>query len=206
MTSTGPTLHLASARGTDRAIALLLHGGAEAGHDPVDAWSGPVIRMRPFGWAIRRRAPEIAIARLRFGQRGWNGAAASPVADVEHALAELERRRPGAPVVLVGHSMGGRAAVRAAGHPSVIGVVALAPWLPPGEPEGQLAGRDLVILHGTDDQRTSPALSAQYAGRAEGAARSVRYVAVPGGDHAMLRPWRTWHREAADAVILIARR
>ncbi|WP_438949092.1 LLM class flavin-dependent oxidoreductase, partial [Streptomyces harbinensis] len=32
------------------------------------------------------------------------------------------------PVVLVGHSMGGRAALRAAGHPAVTGVVALAPW------------------------------------------------------------------------------
>jgi dienelactone hydrolase len=206
VTSTGPTLHLASARGDERAIALLLHGGAELGHDPVDAWSGPVVRMRPFGWAIRRRTPEIGIARLRFGQRGWNGTAASPVADVEHALAELRRRRPGIPVVLVGHSMGGRAAVRAAGDQSVLGVVALAPWLPPDEPEDQLAGRDLVILHGTDDQRTSPERSAQYAERVEGVARSVRYVAIPGGDHAMLRPWRTWHREAANAVTAIADR
>ena len=206
MPSAGPALHLRSARGTDRAIALLLHGGAEVGHDPVDAWSGPVVRMRPFGWAIHRHAREIAVARLRFVQRGWNGAAASPVADVEHALAEIRRRRPGIPVVLVGHSMGGRAAVRAAGDPSVLGVVALAPWLPPGEPEDQLAGRDLVILHGTDDQRTSPTRSAQYATRAEAVARSARYVAIPGGDHAMLRPWRTWHRETAAAVAAIVRR
>jgi dienelactone hydrolase len=186
------------------AIALLLHGGAEVGTDPVSAWAGPVLRMRPIGWAIHRRSPQVALASLRYRRRGWNGDAADPVVDVEDAIARLRGMHPDLPIILVGHSMGGRAAIRAAGDPQVCGVVALAPWLPRGEPVAQLAGVDLVVIHGTGDRRTSPDLSAQFASSAQGIARSVRYVGVPGGDHAMLRHALTWHRLTADAVATIA--
>lgn len=186
------------------AIALLLHGGAEVGRDPVRAWSGPALRMRPIGWAIRRHATGVAPAYLRYRHRGWNGDAADPVRDVAAAIGRLGERHPDLPIILVGHSMGGRAAVRAAVDPRVTGVVALAPWLPRGEPTQQLAGVDLVVIHGTDDRRTSPELSADYAHAAEGVARSSRYLAIPGGDHAMLRHASTWHRCTADAVATIA--
>ncbi len=183
-----------------RAVVLLLHGGAEAGLEPVSRWAGPPLRMVPFGWAIRRRNRRVAVARLRYRRRGWNGAAADPLADVRDALARLDARRPGLPVVLVGHSMGGRAALRAAGDPHVLGVVALAPWIPPEDPVDQLAGRDVVVLHGTDDDRTSPGNSARFAERIAGVARSVHSETIPGGDHAMLRHARRWHRLTADAV------
>jgi alpha-beta hydrolase superfamily lysophospholipase len=143
---------------------------------------------------------------MRYRRRGWNGLAADPVADVEYALARIATRRPGIPVVLVGHSMGGRAAIRAAGNPHVRGVVALAPWIPSDDPIDQLAGRDIVVIHGTDDRRTSPAGSARFAGAATPVARSVRYEEIPGGDHAMLRHARTWHRLTADAVVAMAER
>lgn len=58
------------------------------------------------------------------------------------------RRFGATPVVMLGHSLGGRAAVRSAGAAGVRGVVALAPWLPEDEPVDQLAGRALAILHG----------------------------------------------------------
>lgn len=201
-----PTARLTTGRvpAAATAVALLLHGGAEEGTDPVSAWAGPVLRMRPIGWAIHRRSPRIAIASLRYRRRGWNGAAADPVVDVEDAITRLRLRNPDLPIILVGHSMGGRAAIRAAGDPQVCGVVALAPWLPRGEPVAQLAGVDLVVIHGTNDRRTSPELSAQLATSAQGIARSVRYVGVPGGDHAMLRHALTWHRLTADAVATIA--
>ena len=38
---------------------------------------------------------------------------------------------PDLPVCLIGHSLGGRAALLAAGQPTVAGVVALAPWVYP---------------------------------------------------------------------------
>jgi len=183
-----------------RAVVLLLHGGAEAGLEPVSRWAGPPLRMVPFGWAIRRRNRRVAVARLRYRRRGWNGAAEDPLADVRDALTRLDARRPGIPVVLVGHSMGGRAALRAAGDPHVRGVVALAPWIPAEDPVDQLAGRDVVVLHGSDDDRTSPGNSARFAERIAGVARSVRSETIPGGDHAMLRHARRWHRLTADAV------
>jgi len=156
--------------------------------------------MLPFGWAVRRRDRRIAVVRLRYRRRGWNGDAADPVADVRWALAEIERRRPGLPVVLVGHSMGGRAAIAAAGDPHVVGLVALAPWIPPSDPVDQLADRTVVVVHGTDDDRTSPENSARFVARIRGVARDPRWVPVTGGDHAMLRHARRWHHLTADAV------
>jgi alpha-beta hydrolase superfamily lysophospholipase len=182
---------------------VLLHGGAETGVDPVTRWAGPPLRMIPFGWAIRRRDRRVAVARVRFRHRGWNGAAEHPLADVADVLRRIADRRPGLPVVLVGHSMGGRAALRSAGADAVVGVVALAPWVPAADPTGQLAGRAVVIVHGTDDRRTAPAASAAFAERIADVAGSVRYVPLPGSDHAMLRDWSRWHRVTAEAVITI---
>jgi hypothetical protein len=93
--------------------------------------------------------------------------------------------------------MGARAAFRAAGHPAVSAVAGLAPWLPPQEPVAQLAGRRVLLAHGTLDIVTRPAETWAYAERA----RSVTEVAtieVRGGEHAMLRRAALWHRLAAD--------
>ncbi len=201
-----PAPRLITGRVPARAAAtvLLLHGGAEVGREPVRAWSGPVLRMRPIGWAIRRHRPDLALAFLRYRCRGWNGDGAGARHDVADAIARLKERTPDLPVILVGHSMGGRVAIHAADDAQVCGVVALAPWLPRGEPTQQLHGVDLVVLHGTNDRRTSPELSAEYARAAEGTARSVRFVAIPGGDHPMLRHAPTWHRLTSEAVAAIA--
>ncbi|MFM8303034.1 MAG: alpha/beta hydrolase [Actinomycetota bacterium] len=195
-----PHLTVRHLRRRSRAVVLLLHGGAEAGLEPVSRWAGPPLRMVPFGWAIHRRNRRVAVARLRFRRRGWNGVAAHPLEDVRAALERLDRRASGLPVVLVGHSMGGRAAIATAGEPSVLGLVALAPWIPADDPVDQVAGRHVVVIHGSDDQRTSPVASARFAARITGIARSVRTETVPDGDHAMLRHARRWHRLTADAV------
>ena len=201
MTASGaPHLSLPRLDTRTRAVALLLHGGAEVGTEPVARWAGPPLRMVPFGWSIRRHARNVGVARMRYRRRGWNGAAADPLADVEYALTQIDRRRPGLPVVLVGHSMGGRAAILAAGDPQVVGLVALAPWIHRDDPVDQLAGKDVAVLHGTDDHRTSPEGSARFAATIGAIARSVEYVSIPGGDHAMLRHAATWHRSTADAV------
>jgi dienelactone hydrolase len=97
--------------------------------------------------------------------------------------------------------MGGRAALRAAGHPRVAGVLALAPWIPAGEPVEQLRGRAVLIVHGDADRMTDPALSLAYARRAQAEGFDVEYRRIPGGDHAMLHSAAAWHAVAADFVV-----
>jgi hypothetical protein len=93
--------------------------------------------------------------------------------------------------------MGARAAVRAAGHPAVTAVAGLAPWLPPGEPVAQLAGRRVLLAHGTVDTITSPAETWAFVERAR-AVTPVAAVEVCDGDHPMLRRARLWHALAAE--------
>ena len=127
-----------------------------------------VLRMIPLALAIRHglRGSGIAVSRPRYRVRGWNGELASPVQDLRAVIDETVARFGAIPVVLIGHSMGARAAFRVAGHPAVTAVAGLAPWLPPAEPVEQLAGRRVLLAHGTADRITSPAETWAYAERA----------------------------------------
>ena len=180
-------------------IVLVAHGGQERSTAPVSASQLAVLRMIPIAAAIRNAVggDAIDVRRPLFKVRGWNGAQASPVADLIAVLDEIALRSPGVPVVLVGHSMGARAAVRAAGHPAVIAVAGLAPWLPPGEPASQLAGRRLLLAHGTADRITKPADTWAYAGRARDVS-DVTVIEIRGGDHPMIRRALLWHGIAAQ--------
>jgi dienelactone hydrolase len=198
-----PALTVRLPSGPVRAIALVMHGGRSRGTGPVRPTQLAVLRMVPFANSLHRagRADGLAVARLRYVQRGWNGTAQAPLADARWALGELERRFPGAPVALVGHSMGGRTALYVAGYPSVQAVVALAPWIEPGDPTSQLAGRRILIAHGTRDRMTSPPASAAYARAAARVAASVSYVSVEDERHAMLRRAPVWHELATGFVL-----
>jgi pimeloyl-ACP methyl ester carboxylesterase len=123
------------------------------------------------------------------------------VRDLSRILDDLRAEFGPVPVVLVGHSMGARAALRAAGHRSVAAAAGLAPWLPPGEPVGQLTGRRILLAHGTADAVTSPADTWVYAERAR-ALTSVTEIEVGTGEHTML--WRAplWHGLAAAFTCL----
>src|ERR1700748_468129 len=126
-----------------KGVVLVAHGGQTSSTSPTSPLQPAVLRMIPVAGAIRLalRGSGVAIQRHRFRVRGWNGALASPVRDLNEALDSVVAEFGPVPVVLVGHSMGARAAARAAGHPAVTAVAGLAPWLPPGEPRGALAGR-----------------------------------------------------------------
>ena len=128
-------------------IVLVLHGGRVNSTDPVRPWNLALARMRLFvAPVLEHAAPAgVAVAVLRYRHRGWNQEAADAHADAEWALGELSRRYGPVPVALIGHSMGGRAALRAGGHPSVTGIAALAPWAPDGEPVEQLAGQPVAV-------------------------------------------------------------
>ncbi|MFH9689273.1 alpha/beta family hydrolase [Streptomyces sp. NPDC017413] len=183
------------------AAVLVLHGGRESGTGPPPSGllNLPGTRMRPFVRAVSRAAraagDDVLVARVRYVHRGWNGARADPFHDAVAALDALrEEAGEGLPVVLLGHSMGARAALRAAGHPLVRGVVGLAPWCPPGDPVTQLAGRDVVLVHGNRDRMTSPQASQSLTARGRRAGARSCMVTVRDGDHAMIRRAAAWHR------------
>jgi hypothetical protein len=71
-------------------------------------------------------------------------------------------------------------------------VVALAPWLPEGEPVAQLAGRSVVIAHGRHDRVTDPARSLAYALKAAPAAERLCRFEVARSGHAMLERFWIW--------------
>ncbi len=205
MTQSEPTLQLHVGRRAPEAIVLVLHGGREASLDPVSANQLAVLRLVPFARLIRRRGRgRVAVARLRYRQRGWNaspGRPPAPVVDARWALGQLTERFGSLPVGLVGHSMGGRTALRIGGEPGVRGVVGLAPWLPPGEPIEQLTDRRVLLVHGTADRMTDPMLTRAFADRLAAAGGAVSLVRVQDGRHAMLRRPRLWHELAAQFVL-----
>lgn len=179
-------------------VVLVLHGGRKVSQEPTHPLQGPVLRMRPFARSVSRagRAHGVAAWSLRYRLRGWNGAAEDPVADTRWALDEVRRRFGDVRVVLIGHSMGGRAALRAASDPLVAGVVALAPWLPDQEKVEHLAGRQVLIAHGDQERMTDPADSYAYALRARKVTPEICRFVVQADGHAMLRRATDWHRLA----------
>lgn len=184
------------------AVAVVLHGGTEWSQAPTSPRQPSVLRMLPIVWCLRRRGRKhgLAVWALRFAVRGWNGDEMSPMADVRWALEQVRSRHGDVPVALVGHSMGGRAALRGGGG-QVRSVVAHAPWLPAGEPVDQLARCSVLIAHGNEDRRTSPGRSREFAHEAAAVAAHVSWVEVRGSGHALLRRARHWHRLTTDFVL-----
>ncbi|WP_392972227.1 alpha/beta hydrolase [Streptomyces sp. LN245] len=194
--------------GPARAAVLILHGGTVDSKDPLRPWNVARARMRPFVRSVTRALPDgnAFVGQVRYRYRGWNGVDADPVTDVLRALDELAALVGEVPVVLVGHSMGGRAALRAAAAPQVRAVVALAPWCPEGEPVAHLRGKRVIVLHGDRDRVTDPAESFALVRRAAEAGSSASAVRVEGGDHAMLRRAGTWHRATGATVAALVTR
>ena len=182
-----------------RAVVLVVHGGTSVSTRPTSATQLAVLRMVPVAQAIRRavHGSQVAVWRPRFRVRGWNDSQASPVADLNRLLDGLPETIGQVPVILVGHSMGARAALRAGGHPLVTAVAGLAPWLPPGEPVAQLAGRRILLAHASGDTVTRPADTWAYAQQAREASR-VTAIEVRGSEHPMLRRASLWHELAAE--------
>jgi dienelactone hydrolase len=200
---THPTIESHDAPAELRGLALFCHGGTAASVAPPRDGALSLVRMRAFEQFVRSSTADRGIGThlLRYRVAGWNGAAADAYNDVRWAIGQL-RAEHGAevPIVLVGHSMGGRAALRAGGDPQVAAVCALAPWTPPGEPVAHLRGQTVTVLHGRGDRWVPAHLSAGFALRAREAGASVARFTAPGG-HSMLRGAVRWHRFARDVVL-----
>lgn len=197
---------------TAQGVVLLLPGGRpESTRAPY-----PLVTAAahwPLARALVRAGREESLIchTVRYRCRGWNGAAAHPADDARWAADEVVRRYGDVPLCLVGTDIGGRAALRAADHPAVQSVVAIAPWLPaepppgrapvpppPGdggaapdadphagrEPVSQLRDRQVLLVHGTDDRRCDPDLSFRLAVRAREVTPDVcRFEAHTDGHH-----------------------
>lgn len=189
-----------------RAVVLVLHGGAEHGMGPARPWRLAYLRMVPIARAIHRggRRDGVEVRLLRNRVRGWNAPGLDPVVDARWALERIHTEHPGVPVVLVGHSMGGRVALHVAGDPAVRGVCALAPWTPRDDPVEPVTGRDVLIVHGVSDRTTGPNGSYRYARSAQAVTERVVRFEVDGDGHAMLRRPKLWHELAREFALAAA--
>jgi len=185
-----------------RGVVLVLPGGRARSTAPASRRHLAYQRMRPFAAAIHAglAGHGIAVWQLRYRVRGWNGDRRDPVRDARWAIARAHTHHPDAPVFLVGHSMGGRAALYVSGDDGVLGACALAPWIEPDDPVAHLTGRLAVIAHGDGDRMTDPRRSRAYAVAAAEAGARVADFTVVGDQHAMLRRAADWHALARAAA------
>ncbi|MEW2413655.1 prolyl oligopeptidase family serine peptidase [Streptomyces sp. NPDC046866] len=170
----------AGANGTYSTVSgvVLLLPGSSRWHP------GPV---RPLARALARAggADGLVAHTLVHGGRG------SREEDARWAVGEVVRRYGDVPVCLAGYDAGGRAALLAAGHEAVNCVLALAPSLDeaPGaaarEPVKQLSGRQVLIVHGTNDARCDPEASFRLAARAKKANRATCRFEVHSDGHGL---------------------
>lgn len=206
-TRPGPlaVLTVLEAAGPTLGVALVLHGGRSSSYERVEARHLSPARMVPFARHLHRAGKNhgLAVWSLRNSVRGWNGQDETPLQDARWALKRIKERHPGVPVYLLGHSMGGLTAVCAADDPQVDAVVALAPWLNAATPASRVAGRKILIVHGTGDRWTSPSESLKFARRAADDAASMQYVSLKGAGHFMIRRVRLWHALATGFVMKV---
>ena len=202
-----PHLRISADDARAEAVVLLLHGGTPDSFAPVRAFDHAVLRLFPFGRGVVRAASgRIAVATLRYAVRGWNGEQESPLPDARWALDQIDERFGDLPMGLVGHSMGGRVALRVADHVAVHGggvssVAALAPWLPPGESISAIDHQTLLLAHGTADRVTDPAHTSELAEKLAADGVDVELVRFPGARHSMLFPARPWHDLVAAFMV-----
>lgn len=189
-----------------RALVLMFHGGKPTSSQPVDARSASWRRMATMQRAITADLQAVGIGSrlLRYRVRGWNHGA--PVVDARRALDDVRREHPDLPVVLLGHSMGARTAAYVADHPSVVGVVALAPWWLPADPVDALRGKPVTAAHGRSDRITSARATRAYLERAAEVSSEVQFRDMGRVGHYMFRRVPEWNSFALHGCLALADR
>lgn len=179
-------------------LVLVLHGGASRRGDMrVSPTQLSVLRMIPIARRIARVGNgRLAVFRLLNSTRGWD-TSHTPVDDVRWAMTRLRDRLGVVSTCLVGHSLGGRAALLAAGDTGVRSAVALAPWVYPTDADIDVTGRQILIVHGAKDRIAKPASSLTVA-RTLRRTATVGYVRIADGKHAMLHDHSTFDGLAAE--------
>lgn len=189
-------------------LAVVCANGGQ-GRDVPGTWSATI------EWLVGRlapRFPEVRFAEVKYRIKSWNRLDMCRD-DLLAAIDATGGRR----TLLVGFSMGGLVSVRAAGHPSVVGLLGLAPWFPDRLDLAPLRGRRLDVLHGSLDRwlpgvpGVSPTLSRRGFERARKLGVEGSYTLIHGGVHGMalrsprgaivtLPRAKRWAELAGDAV------
>jgi dienelactone hydrolase len=186
---------------------VCVNGGT--GADVPGTWSTSL------EWLVRGlvpRFPELAFGEVKYRIKSWKRLDMC----TEDALAAIEQI--GARHTLViGFSMGGAVAIKAARHPSVEEVVGLAPWIPERLDLSPLQGRRLAVYHGSLDRYlpgipgVNPSTSRTGYERARAMGVDATYTLIPGALHGIavrapggrpvpLPKARAWVRYVASAV------
>jgi pimeloyl-ACP methyl ester carboxylesterase len=182
------------------AVVVLHGGGGRGGAMPVSPTQLSVLRMIPIAHRVARIGRgRLAVWRLLNSVRGWDGKH-TPVDDVHWALKRIrEQLPPATPIGLIGHSLGGRAAILSAGADNVRSVVALAPWVHPQDGDIDASGCRFLFVHGSADRVASPQRALVAADRLARTAR-VGVIQVDSGGHTMLRRHGTFDGVAAEFI------
>lgn len=177
---------------------LVLPGGKPASDGPSRPWQLANLRVALLALSLRRRlGAGVEVRRVRYRMRGWNAGRLDALSDARIALDELSKRVHSGPIVVVGHSMGGRVAAHLAADGGIGGVVALAPWWPANDAARIPVGCRLLTMHGTADTWTDPATSRGQTTRAATRGVDAEWVEFPGCGHFLLRDYGRWHRLTA---------
>ena len=180
-------------------VVIVMHGGAPRRRAMVSRRQLSVLRMVQIARRIARAAAgRLAVFRMLNSSRNWDGEQ-TPVDDAERAIEQVgDLYGEDVPVCLVGHSLGGRAAVFAAARrPEVRSVIALAPWFAAEDDPGGLGNRAVLFVHGSRDRIASPDRAIAVADRIRRTS-PVRFVMVENGGHAMVRHHALFSAAAAE--------
>ena len=71
----------------------------------------------------------------------------------------------------------------------------------PGEPQEQLAGRQLLVIHGTLDKTTSPQASRQFVQQVRPLTTAAGWIGLTGSGHGLLRRGRLVNQLTAAFVL-----
>ena len=138
-------------------------------------------------WLVHRLSPSfpsLCFAEVRYRIKSWRRLDLC----VEDALGAVECVGA-ARTLFLGYSMGGAVAIRACAGPGVVGVLAVAPWIPDRLDLSPLQGRSLVVIHGSLDRRlpgvpgVSPGSFRRGFERACAAGVEGTYTVIRGGLH-----------------------